>query len=147
LEADSKFFRSLTVALIVAPYVFVPQSLDALTQFAAACAVVVLAIGAGLSQQADRLEARQKGDRVASRKSSLLDIAAIIYGLVFVFLLAGSVLIIPADLMPWLAVVYWVVAMCSFLRFAQLRWQRNETAYEFFLSIRTLETSTQAPAT
>lgn len=150
LEADSKFFRSLTVALIIGPYVFLPDRFGNFAWLGGAASIVVLGIGVGLAQRADIDDGKKKGDRVASRPSKLLDVAAVLYSLVFGVLLVAAPLVVPTGAPPWLAVTYWVITVCSFLRFTQLRWQRNETAYEFFLSIRQLEIRTSpasAPVT
>jgi hypothetical protein len=141
LDADSKFFRSLAVALIIGPYVFLPNRFGNVAWVWAGASVLALGIGSVLAQWADIREGKKKGDRVASRKSKLLDAAAAVYTLVLAILLVASALIVPKGAPPGLAVTYWVITICSFLRFSQLRWQRNETAYEFFLSIRSLETT------
>jgi hypothetical protein len=139
LDADSKFFRSLTVALVIAPYVFLQHPLRNAVGIGAIGCILALAMGSTLLQWADILDSRQKGDRVASRPSKLLNVAAAVYGLAFLALLAGAAVVIPPPLMPWVALAYWITTVCSFLRFSQLRWQRNETAYEFFLSLYQLE--------
>jgi len=150
IEADFKFFRSLALVFLVAPFeaIRLPNARWiwlligglSLTVFGSLAKVVV-----ELIHQRTRRRSKQnsvgskRGESLKpadpSRPSWALDITAALTsaGLAIV-LIEGAALISDVAHLPG-AVFYLVGFAVVFLRFCQQRWQRNETTYEYAAAV------------
>jgi hypothetical protein len=152
LDADAKFFRGMTIVLLVGPYAFfgrrypfVAYSVLGLVLLLGSVLTVLAATNENFASTADAVA--DSGAATAGLwqywpiiKGRWRSLPAIVLGGSALVLLAGVV----RELSPAAGIVYGLVAFAFFLRFAQQRWQRNETAYELYL---VLEAASARPPT
>ena len=129
IEADAKFFRSLTVATIAAPYLYFTRVPSSLVWFVVA-GVLGLLLASLFNEIADWNDSKLvRARRTVDRPARLLDIA-FVFGAAGVALLLYVATSMVLDARGSLAVAYGLMWVVFALRFAQQRWQRNKTAYE-----------------
>jgi hypothetical protein len=133
IEADFKFFRSLALVFVIAPYEAVTIHGKG-TIALAAIGVALLMLGAVAKLVVDIRESTGK-PRDPSRTSLSLDISAGITGAGFVALVAVACNLVLGAEGAWAAIAYVVGFGVVLLRFCQQRWQRNETTYEYAATI------------
>lgn len=152
LDADSKLFRSMTIILAVAPYFFL--SGNEFPWQTVAAFFVALILGAIAYVSSLRLEPQGRGTASAyaeSPSSEVLSTGNVKKGSwrghqLFKWFGVLPVSLILATFAGALTIVYWrsswvgvalysAVAIGSFVRFANQRWERDDTAYEFVLTL------------
>jgi hypothetical protein len=117
IEADSKFFRSMTMAILLATIVL--ERRGPMAGLAVVGAGAIAAAGAALGLSLSR------GSKLRNRLRQM-----IVLGLVVCT--AGLVGILLLTSILWSG-AFAVLAVVLFLRFSQQRWQRNETLNELVL--------------
>jgi hypothetical protein len=141
LDADSKFFRGLTIVLLVGPYSYIASRFPGWSYLVLSLVlllgslVVFLATDNKNPKTAEASPPRQppiwaKWPILAHMRWKR--VPAVVFAAAAFVALLGTGWVLGS----WpLAVGYFVLTLASFLRFSQQRWQRNEGAYELFIAL------------
>jgi hypothetical protein len=129
IEADSKFFRSFTLVFVAAPLLLWRLN-GSLLLITTIIAVTLAIAGALLDQWADFRDRDPNLTHSASRPSWLLNGHAVLSG----GSISSYLLVAAWDVTQHLgwaeSILYVLLVVVTFVRFAQQRWRRNETTYE-----------------
>ena len=143
LEADFKFFRSLALVLLVAPFEAVPVK-NGLLEASTIIGVALVVLGAVWNVFTNWRNPDYRYNPTEPGQHLDAPIVILVLGLLIV-LGAGITTIIGA--VGWIVAVAHVLAfVVVLLRFFQQRWQRNETTYEYAAVIAAQTNSTTAGA-
>jgi hypothetical protein len=127
LEADFKFFRGLTLALLMGP--FEATTIGALSLAVAILSLLLVLGGAGLKIWSDLHSTTRPPN--PTRADSMLDnsLRLLVGGLLLLLAVATYQVWTKAGFIA--STAYVVAVAIVMLRFCQQRWQRNETTYEY----------------
>jgi hypothetical protein len=129
IEADSKFFRSFTLVFVAAPLLLWRLN-GSLLLITTIIAVAFAMGGALLDQWADFLDRGPHLTHSASRPSWLLNGNAVLAGGSVSAYMIVAAWDVAQNVGQVESVLYVLFVVATFMRFAQQRWRRNETAYQ-----------------
>src|SRR5712692_6155960 len=135
LEADFKFFRGLTLALLIGPFEAIPFGSN--LAWLSSVSVLVVVAGVAIKVMSDLKSPTRPPNPTRVDGTLHVSLALMVGGL--------GVLLAVAAYLVWSrsgtisSIAYVIAVGVVMLRFCQQRWQRNETTYEYASAVASPE--------